>query len=74
MASLAELQADLAKYKAARDAALLGQSYEVTGRKLTRANLRDINEAIAGLEQRIAIAQSGGISTSTVTFGGWRGQ
>jgi len=74
MATLAELQAGLAKYKAARDRILLGQSYEVSGRKLTRANLRDVEARIAELEQRIAIAQSGGIRTSTVTFGGWRGQ
>jgi len=72
MATLAELQAGLAKYKAARDRILLGQSYEVSGRKLTRANLRDVEAAIDRLEQRIAIAQGGGLRGRTAVFGGSR--
>lgn len=73
MADLSKLQADLAKYEAARDAILLGQAYEVAGRKLTRANLRDVEAAITSLEQRIAIAKSGGrLVSRTAVFGGSR--
>lgn len=72
MADLSKLQADLAKYEAARDAILLGQSYEVAGRKLTRADLRVIESAIERLEQRIASVKVGGIRSSTAVFGGSR--
>ncbi|EGJ50240.1 hypothetical protein [Desulfocurvibacter africanus] len=74
MADLSKLQSDLAKYEAARDAILGGQSYEVAGRKLTRANLREVEAAIERLEQRIEIAKAGGISSGSVVFGGWHGR
>lgn len=52
--SISDLQADLAAYKAARDAILSGaQSYSISGRSLTRANLDTIIKEIARIEARI---------------------
>ena len=54
MATLAELQAELAAYKAAETAILTGaQSYTISGRSLTRGNLRDIQAKIAEIEARV---------------------
>ena len=53
MTNLTQLNADLAMYRAARDAILTGaQSYSVAGRSLTRANLDDIETQIARIEAR----------------------
>ena len=58
--SISELQADLAAYKAARDAILSGaQSYSISGRSLTRANLDTIIKEIARLEARIGRVSRG---------------
>jgi hypothetical protein len=58
---LAELQADLAKYQAARDAILAGaQSYSINGRAVTRASLSDIEKTISALEARIGRQTRGG--------------
>lgn len=55
MATLTELQADLAMYKAAELAIVSGaQSYEIAGRKVTKANLAEIRASISALELRIA--------------------
>ncbi|MBU1229542.1 MAG: hypothetical protein KKA55_01795 [Proteobacteria bacterium] len=55
MATLAELHAKLATYQNAEDAIVMGaQSYEIAGRKVTKANLPAIQAKIAELEQRIA--------------------
>lgn len=54
MTTLAELQADLAMYKQAEREILLGaQQYEIAGRKVTKASLPVIREAIRDLEMRI---------------------
>jgi hypothetical protein len=54
MATVAELETDLAAFKAARDAILSGaQSYSIGGRSLTRANLDTILKEISRLEARI---------------------
>lgn len=56
MATLAELKAKLQTYQAAEDAIVLGaQSYEIAGRKVTKASLPVIREAIRELEMRIAM-------------------
>lgn len=56
MPNITQLQADLELYRKAEQAVLIGgQSYEVAGRKLTRANLAEIRAAKADLEQRIAL-------------------
>jgi hypothetical protein len=58
---LADLQADLVKYKAARDAILAGaQSYSINGRAVTRASLPDIEKTISTLEARIGRVGRGG--------------
>ncbi|MBU1040246.1 MAG: hypothetical protein KKF77_04005 [Proteobacteria bacterium] len=55
MATLTELQAKLVTYQNAEDAIVLGaQSYEIAGRKVTKANLAEIRTAIRDLELRIA--------------------
>lgn len=58
--SISELQAELAAYKAARDAILSGaQSYSISGRSLTRANLDTITKEIARIEARIGRVSRG---------------
>lgn len=66
MATVEELTAELALYKA-QEAAILkgGQSYGVSGRQLTRANLDTIIKKIASIETRIArVSRTGGTITS----------
>ena len=54
MATLADLQAELAAWKAAQAAIRDGaQSYEIAGRKLTRGSLAEINEMVEKLEARV---------------------
>jgi hypothetical protein len=66
MATLAELQAELVAYKAARDAILTGaQSYTIAGRSLTRADLKFVQEHIDGLSVRID-RKSNGVKTAPV--------
>jgi len=61
MSTSAELTTELAAYKAARDAILSGaQSYSISGRSLTRANLDIIITEIARLEARISRKSRGG--------------
>lgn len=56
MPTPAELQADLAMYKDAERAILLGaQAYEIAGRKVSKANLAEIRAGIRDLERRIAM-------------------
>lgn len=52
----------LTLYNEALQAVATGQSYEINGRQLTRANLKEIRETIVWLEDRIAKAsdQTGG--------------
>ena len=58
--SISDLQAELAAYKAARDAILSGaQSYSISGRSLTRANLDTIIKEIARIEARIGRVSRG---------------
>lgn len=61
--TLAQAQAQLDAYLAAETAVLSGQSYEIAGRKLTRANLGDIQTGITLWNQRVqalAARASGG--------------
>lgn len=59
----------LTAYKRAAMAIATGQSYEINGRSLTRANLKDVQGMIEWLEGRIARAsdQTGGFGH--VSFG-----
>jgi hypothetical protein len=54
--ALAQQQLDL--YIAAEAAVLLNQSYEIAGRKLTRANLGDIQQGIELWSQRLTTANA----------------
>lgn len=75
MATLSEIQAELAKYRAARDAILTGgQSYTVDGITYSRGTLFRLEKTIGDLEHREAIAlRSGRLPHGNVKFGGWHG-
>lgn len=71
--TLAQAEAQLAAYLAAETKALAGQSYEIAGRKLTRADLVEIragievwNNRVVNLTQR----QNGRGRARTVVVGG----
>jgi len=51
--TLAQAQARLDAYLAAELAVLGGQEYEIAGRRLKRANLREIRDGIQIWEQRV---------------------
>lgn len=51
--TLAQAQAQLDAYLAAETAVLSGQSYEIAGRKLTRANLDLIQKGIETWNNRV---------------------
>ena len=51
--SLAQAQAQLNTYLAAETAVLGSQSYEIAGRKLTRANLAEIQKGVELWNQRV---------------------
>ena len=50
--TLAQAEAQLALYLAAEAAVLAGQSYEIAGRRLTRANLGEIQAGITTWDAR----------------------
>jgi hypothetical protein len=58
----------LAKYNTCLEAIALGQSYEINGRQLTRANLREVRETIDWLEKKIDNASdaSGGFDLVSI--------
>ena len=68
MATVAELQAELAKWEAARDKALDAQSYGIAGRSKTMAPLKDIQECIDRLRSRIARISNTSTDTVAPTF------
>tara|TARA_Y100001954_G_scaffold119941_1_gene129132 strand:- start:4355 stop:4570 length:216 start_codon:yes stop_codon:yes gene_type:complete len=71
MATVAELKADLAKYKDARDRILSsGQSVVVDGTTYQEGTLFRIEDAIRDLEHRISIKQRGGFARSAARFRG----
>lgn len=51
--TLADAEARLAAYLAAEEKVLLGQSYEIGDRKLTRANLGEIRDGINTWDARV---------------------
>jgi hypothetical protein len=56
--STAQIQASLDTWYAARDAIATGQSYAISGRNLTRANLDSVNKTISTLERELSRAGS----------------
>lgn len=71
--ALAQAQTKLDQYLAAETAALSGQSYEIAGRRLNRANLREIQQGIDIWNARVVLLtnQARGRSRArTVVAGG----
>jgi orotidine-5'-phosphate decarboxylase len=58
----AQADAQLALYLAAEAAVLTGQSYEIAGRKLTRANLAEIQAGVKLWNMRAGNLARGGLS------------
>lgn len=68
-----QAQAQLDAYLAAEKAVLASQSYEIAGRKLTRANLNEIQQGITTWDERVkALAgRAGGRKRArTIVVGG----
>ena len=63
----------LTLYYKAEKAILAGQSYEIEGLKLTRANLKDVQNMIISLEKKISAlnAQLRGRTRFRVVTPGW---
>lgn len=68
MATLAELQAELALYEAARNNALQAQSYGIAGRNKTMAALKDLQAHIESLRSRISRLTTPGSGTIAPIF------
>jgi len=71
--TLAHAEAQLALYLAAEEKVLAGQSYEIAGRKLQRADLATIQEGVKTWDARVkelaARASSRGRSRTVVVGG-----
>ena len=70
--TLAQAEARLAAYLAAEDAVLSGQSYEIAGRRLTRADLADIAEGIDRWDARVkqlSLSSSGSNRSRSISPG-----
>lgn len=73
MATLTELQTDLAELKAARTAALRAQSYrDPTGAMVTRPDIAILTKLISEIENRISVIQGDGFSHANAIFRGSR--
>lgn len=59
----------LTLYNEALQAVATGQSYEINGRRMTRADLREIRETIEWLEERIARADDTTAGLGLASFG-----
>jgi hypothetical protein len=71
--TLARAQAQLENYLNAETAVLAGQSYEIAGRKLTRADLQSIQVGIDAWDKRVkelTISAGGRGRARTVVVGG----
>ncbi len=71
--TLAQAQTQLDLYLAAEAKVLAGQSYEIAGRKLTRADLESIQAGITTWDNRVkqlANASSGRGRARTIVVGG----
>lgn len=71
--TLTQAEAQLALYLAAEAKVLSGQSYEIAGRKMTRADLETIQSGITTWNERVrqlSAASSGRGRSRTVVVGG----
>lgn len=68
MATLAELQAELALYETARNNALQAQSYGIAGRNKTMAPVDKLQAEIDKLQSRISRLTTPGSSTVAPIF------
>lgn len=66
-AEIAQKQLD--EYLSAESAVLQNQSYEIKGRKLTRANLHEIQQGISIWDQRVKMLSARGGRSRTFVFG-----
>jgi hypothetical protein len=71
--TLAQAEAQLTLYLAAESAVLTGQSYEIAGRKLTRAALGEIRTGITTWDARVkqlSLRATGRGRSRTIVVGG----
>ena len=71
--TLAQAQTQLDAYIAAETKVLAGQSYEIAGRSLTRANLKEITKGIEIWDRRVKelSAKASGRGRSVTVSPGW---
>lgn len=71
--TLAQAESQLALYLAAEESILLNQSYEISGRKLTRANLAEVHQGIKTWNERVKdlSEKSSGRNRSLTVRPGW---
>jgi len=65
--TLAQAQTQLAEYLAAETAVLSGQSYQLAGHQVTRADLEIIQKGIEIWDSRVKRLSRGGINVTGVT-------
>lgn len=71
--TLAQAEAQLAAYLAAETAVLSSQAYEIAGRKMTRADLGEIQTGIRVWDERVrrlALTAAGRGRARTIVVGG----
>jgi hypothetical protein len=66
--TLSQAEAKLAEYLAAETAILLGQSYSMNGKSLSRADLEAVQQGIEIWDARVKRLSRGGISVRGVTI------
>lgn len=69
MATKSEIEADLAMYRAARNAILAAQAYSINGRAVTRADLKTVTSEISRLEAALERKNRGGRMVKAPIFG-----
>lgn len=69
MAGITKTQAEtiLTEYRAALSAVLLGQSYSIAGRTVTKANLAEIERGVRGWDATVKRLNRGGMKVRYVT-------
>lgn len=65
--TLAQAEAKLDTYMAAADAVATGQSYDINGVSMTRANLTEIHNAIKFWDGQVKRLGKGGVRVNQIT-------